>query len=242
MPRPRRVQAICQVHSDANDRHTPTRKQSLDKASTAFAGTLGLLSPVLLDVHAAGANDPLLTGKTVSLIHPALMLFLFGSTAWTGWLGFQWRRARTLPAEIKDLKSQLPKPDAEGNRPSSPLQGEIAALEQERKDLLKGDPKGVHHNWGSLLLGLGVLIAVVGPVNTYLRAGKLFPGPHLYAGAGIVVLWALASAMVPYMAKGSEVARTVHITLNFLNLGLFAWQIPTGLEIVQKVWANVAWP
>lgn len=72
--------------------------------------------------------------------------------------------------------------------------------------------------------------------------GKLFPGPHLYAGAGIVVLWALASAMVPYMAKGSEVARTVHITLNFLNLGLFAWQIPTGLEIVQKVWANVAWP
>ena len=68
-----------------------------------------------------------------------------------------------------------------------------------------------------------------------LRPGKLFPGPHLYAGAGIVILWAAAAALVPQMAKGSEVARTLHITLNCINLALFAWQIPTGLEIVGKV-------
>ena len=73
------------------------------------------------------------------------------------------------------------------------------------------------------------------------HAGKLFPGPHLYAGAGIVALWALASAMVPYMAKGSEVARTLHITLNCVNLALFAWQIPTGLEIVGKVLQFAPW-
>ena len=42
---------------------------------------------------------------------------------------------------------------------------------QERKSLLKQDPKSVHHNWGSLLLGLGVVIAIAGPVNTYLRLG-----------------------------------------------------------------------
>ena len=32
-----------------------------------------------------------------------------------------------------------------------------------------------------------------------LPAGKLFPGPHLYAGAAITVLWALAASLVPAM-------------------------------------------
>ena len=66
-------------------------------------------------------------------------------------------------------------------------------------------------------------------------AGKLFPGPHLYAGAAIVVLWALAASMVPYMQKGNDTARNAHITFNALNVLLFLWQVPTGLEIVYKV-------
>ena len=57
----------------------------------SLATAAGLLTPFLLDVDPALAGNPLLTGKTVSLIHPAVMLFLFGSTAWTGWLGWQWR-------------------------------------------------------------------------------------------------------------------------------------------------------
>ena len=48
---------------------------------------------------------------------------------------------------------------------------------QKRKKLTKGDFRTKHSNWGHLLLGIGVLIAVEGPVNTYLRAGQflLFP-------------------------------------------------------------------
>ena len=42
---------------------------------------------------------------------------------------FRHRRARTIPAEVKELKAQLPKPDAEGNRASSPLDAQIAELE-----------------------------------------------------------------------------------------------------------------
>lgn len=34
---------------------------------------------------------------------------------------------------------------------------------------------------------------------TCAAAGKLFPGPHLYAGAAITVLWAVAAALVPQM-------------------------------------------
>ena len=33
-------------------------------------------------------------GKSVSLVHPFTMIFLFGFSLWTGWLGLQWRCVR----------------------------------------------------------------------------------------------------------------------------------------------------
>ena len=68
------------------------------------------------------------------------------------------------------------------------------------------------------------LYCIADIVTFSLLAGKLFPGPHLYAGAAIVVLWALAASLVPYMQKGNDTARSVHIAANTINLGLFAWQ------------------
>jgi hypothetical protein len=66
---------------------------------------------------------------------------------------------------------------------------------------------------------------VGGALNTYLRVGKLFPGPHLFAGAGITVCWALAASLVPAMKKGNDTARSLHIALNAVNVALFAWQV-----------------
>ena len=40
----------------------------------------------------AASDNHLLTGQLVSLLHPAMMFFLFGASGWTGWLGWQWRR------------------------------------------------------------------------------------------------------------------------------------------------------
>ena len=65
--------------------------------------------------------------------------------------------------------------------------------------------------------GLTIVITVT--------AGKLFPGPHLYAGAMITVLWGLSAALVPAMQKGNDNARTAHIALNTVNLLLFASQV-----------------
>jgi hypothetical protein len=101
----------------------------------------------------------------------------------------------------------------------------LALALQERKDLVAGGYRDKHFWWGSVLLGGGILIAVEGALNTWFRTGKLFPGPHLFAGAGIVVLWALAAALVPQMQKGNEGARNAHIALNAVNLALFAWQV-----------------
>lgn len=60
--------------------------------------------------------------------------------------------------------------------------------------------------------------------------------------AAITVLWAAAAALVPAMQKGSETARSLHITLNAVNVILFIWQIPTGIDIVFKVFQFTNWP
>jgi hypothetical protein len=60
----------------------------------------------------------------------------------------------------------------------------IGSLLQTRKELLKGGFRDRHFNTSSILLGGGTTFAIAGAYNTYLRTGKLFPGPHLYAGAG----------------------------------------------------------
>lgn len=106
-----------------------------------------------------------------------------------------------------------------------PSHSGLCPILQERKELIGQRLNEKHNNWGSLLLGLGVLFSVSGAFNTFLRTGKLFPGPHLYAGAAITVLWALAAALVPSMQKGNDTARSLHIAFNTLNILLFAWQV-----------------
>lgn len=43
------------------------------------------------------------------------------------------------------------------------------------------------------------------------------------------------------MQKGDNTARSMHIAINTVILGLFAWQIPTGLDITWNVLQKVAW-
>ena len=52
----------------------------------------------------------------------------------------------------------------------------------------------------------------------------------------------MAAGLVPQMEKGNQKARDLHIALNCVNLALFTWQIPTGLEIVGKVFQFTSWP
>ena len=51
----------------------------------------------------------------------------------------------------------------------------------------------------------------------------------------------MAAALVPAMQKGNEAARSAHIALNVVNVLLFAWQVPTGLDIMFKVWEKTSW-
>ncbi|XP_011625156.1 uncharacterized protein LOC18438893 [Amborella trichopoda] len=202
------------------------------------------------DALAINGEFGLLEGRTVSLVHPIVMGSLFVYSLWAGYLGWQWRRVRTTQNEINELKKQVKSPpqDSQGAATAtatltvSPVETKIQELTEERKQLLKGSYRERHYNAGSILLGFGVFESVGGCLNTWFRTGKLFPGPHLFAGAAITVLWAMAAALVPPMQKGSETARNLHITLNALNLILFASQIPTGIDIGFKVLEFTNWP
>jgi len=190
--------------------------------------------------HASGGEFGILEGRTSALVHPIGFGAMYGISLYAGWLGLQWRRVRTVGDEITELKKTLPA-DAEAAAGSA-VAKQIDELAATRKELVAGKFKDKHANMGYLLLALGVTLAVEGGMNTYLRVGKLFPGPHLYAGASIVVLWAMAAGLVPQMEKGNQKARDLHIALNCINVALFTWQIPTGLEIVGKVFQFTSWP
>ena len=87
-----RKQLVCQAKHTEKVEGSSVVDGAPNVASSASAlATFGLLTPFLLDVHSASAHDPLLTGRYISLVHPAMMAFLFGATAYTGWLGLQWR-------------------------------------------------------------------------------------------------------------------------------------------------------
>lgn len=203
--------------------------------AVAAAGLVAALGPA--EAWAKGGVWGPLEGKVSSLVHPTAMGLLFFTTLYTGFLGWQWRQTRLIGVELSDLRKTLPKedPEAEPSSAAKAIKEKMSELDSQRKELIKGAYKNKHFATSSILLGGGVFFTTWGVYNTWFRAEKLFPGPHLFAGTGIVVLWAVAAALVPFMEKGNETARNAHIALNVLNVLLFCWQLPTGLEIAGKV-------
>jgi len=207
-------------------------------AAAASVGAVGLLPS---EAWAKGGIYGPLEGKASSLVHPFIMGALFLVTCYVGFLGWQWRETRTIAGPIKELQAEIKKhaqgreEGAELNETEKKLQADLDELTSRRKELAEGKYKAKHHEMSALLLGGGIFFTVYGTANTWMRTEKLFPGPHLFAGAAVCVLWVLAAACVPFMEKGNEVARYLHIGFNGLSVLLFAWQLPTGWEILMKV-------
>ena len=104
-----------------------------------------------------------------------------------------------------------------------------------KKELIQGKFNVKHHQVGSIVLSLMVLGCLGGMAVTYINNGKLFPGPHLLAGLGMVGLIATSASLSPFMQKGQDWARITHIALNVTIVGLFGWQAATGIQIVQRI-------
>jgi len=109
------------------------------------------------------------------------------------------------------------------------------ASAEDRKELIKGQFAKRHFQFGSLVLALLVLGCVAGMAVTYLNNGKLFVGPHLLVGLGMLSLVAIAASLSPLMQAGNLIARKVHVGLNMTLMTLFLWQAVSGMQIVNKI-------
>ncbi|OAB59971.1 hypothetical protein AY600_04215 [Phormidium willei BDU 130791] len=113
-----------------------------------------------------------------------------------------------------------------------------SASGEEKKELVQGDFRSKHFKIGSLLL-VGIVLGAIGGMSvTYINNGKLFVGPHLLAGLGMMGLVALSASLAPLMQRGKDWARYSHISLNIAVVGLFAWQAVSGISILQRILEN----
>lgn len=106
---------------------------------------------------------------------------------------------------------------------------------EKRKVLLKAKVTDRHFQTSATLFAIMTCATFGGMANTYTRTGKLFPGPHLYAGLGLVATMSVMVSLVPRMQKGKEWARQAHFSLAFVALSMFGWQAKTGMDIVAKL-------
>jgi hypothetical protein len=129
---------------------------------------------------AAGPDWGIFEGRTGSLLHPITMGGLFLYAGYTAFLGFQWRRQRTLGDEISGLKKSLPDlggaasvaqavaaaqeagdaAQAAALQAAQATETEIAALTQERKDLAAAGPRDKHFAQGATMAFLGTAFAI----------------------------------------------------------------------------------
>ena len=158
---------------DGEFEKTGMEKNSVPVSAMVVSAMAGLPSAA----GAAGPDWGLFEGRTGSLIHPTVMGGLFLYSAYTAYLGFQWRRQRTLGDEISALKATLPKVPtpvtSDGTEDeaaaaeaakvaavAAPIEKEIQALQQERKDIAASGPRDKHFSQGAFLAFLGTSIAI----------------------------------------------------------------------------------
>merc|ERR1712219_37435 len=97
------VEVQSEQHKDVPVEVVEQENKNMRLLGQAALVSLSVLS-VSEDAFAKGGELGILEGRTIALLHPAMMFFLLGATTWSGYLGWQWRRVRTIQVEINELK------------------------------------------------------------------------------------------------------------------------------------------
>ena len=164
----------------SNNQHDSTSLFLGDMAPKAALTTAAMWTATSEMASAAGPDWGIFEGRTGSLLHPVMMASMFLYAGYTAFLGFQWRRQRTLGDEISQLKKTLPDKggassvaeaiqaaqEAEDTTKVAALtaakdtEAEIAALTKERKDLAAAGQRDKHFAQGALLAFIGTSFAI----------------------------------------------------------------------------------
>jgi hypothetical protein len=159
-------------------------QNTLNKITTTTTmTTCGLMTWLATSEMAGAAAGPdwgIFEGRTGSILHPIVMGSLFAMSLYTAFLGFQWRRQRTLGDDISSLKAKLPKlptdyktiqeaiDSGEEMEPkylselqaAIPVEQEIQALTAERKQLSSQNNRDQHYTQGAWIAFFGTLFAI----------------------------------------------------------------------------------
>lgn len=97
----------------------------------------------------------------------------------------------------------------------------------------------MHHKLSAALVAFTIWIMLLGMFNTFLRSGRLFPGPHLYGGFLFVGIVSISVATVPWL--GTTSVRNIHAMVGLLAVFVLASQLRSGIPILVSVWKTVKW-
>jgi Protein of unknown function (DUF4079) len=199
--------------------HTSSSKLAM--GAIAASGSVLLTNP--LAALAVNGEYGILEGRYAGMVHPVAFLAFYVFAVLTAYEGYKWRELRTVSKDARD--PSLAAID------KAALEVKLTGLKTSSKD-----SKNKHKAMGAVLLGSGVTLGLEGGLSSYWRVGELYPGDHLFAGLTLCAIWSIGYALAPWMEKGDEIARNIHVAINVIGLLLFTWQVGTGLEIMINVW------
>lgn len=159
----------------------------------------------------------LFTHKAGSLVHPCAMIMLC----------LLWVAAMVLGLQARNHRLHASR-----------------GLRGESRGLLNPIPKAIdskyHHKLAAALTFLTTLSMFTGMYNTYLRSGRLYPGPHMYGGFVFLLLITANASLVPWFKDFVRI-RVVHRSIGFCVIGMAIWQAWTGLPVMKSVYQTIPW-
>ncbi|MEA5507112.1 DUF4079 domain-containing protein [Halotia wernerae UHCC 0503] len=94
--------------------------------------------------------------------------------------------------------------------------------------------RSLHYTIGITMVSLVLLLLAIGIVGTLGHFGSLGQSSHLVAGLIVVGLVLLSAFSATQISARRTWARPLHIGVNIILFGSFAWVSITGWSVVQK--------
>lgn len=94
--------------------------------------------------------------------------------------------------------------------------------------------RSFHIAFGSILVGLVLLLLAVGIIGTLGHFGSLGHSPHLFAGLTVVALVVVSAASATQIHPQRPWVRRLHVGTNIALLAALVWVLLTGWVVVQK--------
>ena len=165
------------ISSEVLEEYPKSNFEQLSKVVLSTATVWGASAQVVL------ADSPdwgIFEGRIGSLLHPFTMGSMFLFSLYTAYLGFQWRRQRTLGDEISALKKSIPNLDGADSvsvalarakdandlykinslTAALEIEAQVNSLLAERKSLAEAGPRDKHFQQGALLAFIGTVFAI----------------------------------------------------------------------------------